>query len=71
MEKTMKVSQLIKLLQRLEYECGDISVLNADDYSPKAECKELDGIGKVIILQVRSPQQEAPGEKGKDNHAWN
>jgi hypothetical protein len=51
MEKTMKVSQLIKVLQRLEYECGDISVLNADHYSPKAECKELDGIGKVIIIR--------------------
>ena len=47
----MKVSQLIKLLQRLEYECGDIAVLNADHYSPKAEYKELDGIGKVIIIR--------------------
>jgi hypothetical protein len=47
----MKVSQLIKLLQRLEYECGDISVLNPDHYSPKAECKDLDGIGKVIIIR--------------------
>jgi hypothetical protein len=51
MEKTMKVSQFIKILQRLEYECGDITVLNPDNYSPKAECKELDGIGKVIIIR--------------------
>lgn len=47
----MKVSQFIKLLQRLEYECGDITVLNTDNYTPKAECKDLVGIGKVIVIR--------------------
>ena len=47
----MKVSQFIKILQRLEYECGDIAVLNPDNYTPKAECKELAGIGQVIVIR--------------------
>ena len=47
----MKVSQFIKILQRLEYECGDISVINADNYTPKAECKDIDGIGRVIMIK--------------------
>jgi hypothetical protein len=47
----MKVSQFIKLLQRLEYECGDITVINLDNYSPKAECITLEGIGPVIRIK--------------------
>jgi hypothetical protein len=47
----MKVSQFIKLLQRLEYECGDITVINPDNYTPKAECKDINGIGKVIMIK--------------------
>lgn len=47
----MKISQFIKLLQRLEYEHGDIAVINPDNYSPKAEYKEMDVIGKVIIIR--------------------
>ena len=47
----MKLSQFIKVLQRLEYECGDITVINPDNYSPKAERKDLDGIGPVIIIK--------------------
>ena len=47
----MKVSKFIELLQRLESECGDIAVLNPDNYTPKAECKELEGIGKVIVIR--------------------
>ena len=47
----MKLSQFIKLLQRLEYEHGDISVINLDNYTPKAECKVIDGIGTVIVIK--------------------
>jgi hypothetical protein len=47
----MKVSQFIKLLQRLEYEHGDIAVINADNYTPNAVFKELDVIGPVIVIR--------------------
>ena len=47
----MKVSQFIKLLQRLEYEYGDIAVINADNYTPKAVFKELNVIGPVIVIR--------------------
>ena len=47
----MKVSQFIKLLQRLEYEHGDIAVINADNYTPKAEFRDIDVIGPVIMIK--------------------
>jgi len=47
----MKVSQFIKLLQRLEYEHGDIAVINADSNTPKADYKDMDVIGPVIIIK--------------------
>ena len=51
MEIAMKVSQFIKILQRLENECGDITVVNPDNYSPKAEHKDMAGIGQVIVIR--------------------
>ena len=50
-ELYMKLSQFIKLLQRLEYECGDLAVVNPDNYTPKAECKKIDGIGTLIVIK--------------------
>jgi hypothetical protein len=50
-EINMKVSQFIKILKLLESEYGDITVINLDNYSPKAEFKSLDGIGPVIIIK--------------------
>ena len=47
----MKVSQFIKILQRLEYDHGDIAIINIDNYTPKAEYKELDVIGPVIVVK--------------------
>lgn len=47
----MKISQFIKLLQRLEYEHGDLHVINPDNYIPKAEFKEIDVIGPVIMIR--------------------
>jgi len=47
----MKISQFIKLLQRLEYEHGDIQVINLADRTPKAEYKDLEDIGPVIIIR--------------------
>ena len=47
----MKVSQFIKILQRLEYEHGDIAIINTDNYSPKAEYIVLDVIGPVIMIK--------------------
>ena len=47
----MKVSQFIKLLQRLEYEHGDIAIINTDNYTPKAAYKEIDVIGPVIVIK--------------------
>ncbi len=47
----MKISQFIKVLQRLEYEHGDIQVINPDNYTPKAEYKDLETIGSVILIR--------------------